>query len=139
MASQHDSLSGTRTALTFFHDAMAATDASLDAPSKIMLPCTHLYSVPERFTPCKTSGCPLESWIWLPTACRPVGPCPEGGGVEPPPSAPGAPSTGDEASSAGAVAPSESVRSGGAVSDAAAPPQPTARSADASAASAPPE
>jgi hypothetical protein len=51
VASQQASLSGILTAL-IFQAAMAWIEGSSKGPSKIVVcVCTHLYSVPERFTP----------------------------------------------------------------------------------------
>jgi hypothetical protein len=60
IASQHVSLSGTRTAFAF-HDAIAATDAESDGPSKKPHPCAQAYSVPERFTPLSRTTRPAVS------------------------------------------------------------------------------
>src|SRR5438445_11230185 len=51
MPSQQSSLSGTRTAFTPCQEAMAATEASSEGPSKGPKPWTQAYSVPERLTP----------------------------------------------------------------------------------------
>src|SRR5437773_7349840 len=47
MPSQQVSLSGTRTAFAR-QDAIAATDAESDGPSKMPHPCAQAYSAPER-------------------------------------------------------------------------------------------
>src|SRR5216683_2319999 len=71
MASQQSSFKGTRTAFAV-HDAMAATDASSDGPSKKPKPWMHAYSVPERLTPSSRTGWSFASRILLPLTCSPV-------------------------------------------------------------------
>ena len=44
-------------------------DAWSLGPSKIPLPCTHAYSVPERSTPCSTTWAPLAFSSLLPDTC----------------------------------------------------------------------
>src|SRR3977135_3438701 len=69
MPSQQSSFRGTRTVFTPCQDAMEATEASSEGPSKMPKFCTQAYSVPERLTP----------WSWI---------------VEPPPSPRGLPEAG---------------------------------------------
>src|SRR3977135_541254 len=57
MLSQQSSLSGTRTAL-MCQLAIAATEPASLGPSKMPQPWIHAYSVPERLTPSKRTGCP---------------------------------------------------------------------------------
>ena len=55
MPSQQFEFSGTRTAFAF-QPAIASIDAASEGPSKMPQPCTHAYSVPERFTPTRRTG-----------------------------------------------------------------------------------
>ncbi len=48
---------------------IAVMDAWSLGPSKIPLPWTHAYSVPERSTPCSTTVCPLALTSLLPDTC----------------------------------------------------------------------
>src|SRR5437764_11107540 len=66
MPSQQSSFRGTRTVLTPCHEAMAATEASSDQPSKMPRPCTHWYSVPDRLTPWRAIVRPAPSTSRLP-------------------------------------------------------------------------
>ena len=68
-AFQHASFSGTRTALTGPQLFIAVMDAWSFGPSKMPPPWTHLYSVPERFTPCSTTVLPLALTSLLPDTC----------------------------------------------------------------------
>src|SRR6266481_8672007 len=69
MPSQQSSFRGTRTAFTPCHDAMAATEASSEGPSKMPRPWTHWYSVPERLTPWRWIVEPATLTRWLPETC----------------------------------------------------------------------
>ena len=48
---------------------IAVIDAWSLGPSKIPQPCTHAYSVPDRSTPCSTTGVPEALTSWLPDTC----------------------------------------------------------------------
>src|SRR6266700_84025 len=48
---------------------MAVMDAWSLGPSKIPLPCTHAYSVPERSAPCSTTCWPLALTSLFPDTC----------------------------------------------------------------------
>jgi hypothetical protein len=65
MPSQQSSLRGMRTAL-IPHEAIVATEVASDGPSKIPLFWTHMYSVPDRSTPCRVMVLPAASTRWLP-------------------------------------------------------------------------
>src|SRR6516164_707437 len=67
-AFQQASFSGIRTALMprFF---IVVMDACPLGPSKMPCPCTHWYSVPERFTPCSPTCRPLALTSSLPDTC----------------------------------------------------------------------
>src|SRR4029077_1276350 len=69
MPSQQSSFRGTRTAFTPCQDAMAATEASSDGPSKMPWPWTQAYSVPERLTPWSWIVEPAPLTRWLPETC----------------------------------------------------------------------
>src|SRR6185437_5247675 len=71
MPSQHCSLSGTRTTLTF-QPLIAAIEAASCGPSKMPQPWMQAYSVPERLTPSRRTGRPVPSTNWLPAARNPV-------------------------------------------------------------------
>src|SRR5258708_33984370 len=47
-------------------DFIVLIDAWLAGPSKIPPPCTHLYSVPDRSTPCSMTRSPPALTSWLP-------------------------------------------------------------------------
>src|ERR1700716_1355943 len=66
MPSQQSSFRGTRTVFTPCQEAMAATEASSEGPSKMPRPCTHWYSGPERLTPWSWIVEPEPLTRWLP-------------------------------------------------------------------------
>src|ERR1700730_9008772 len=66
MPSQQSSLRGTRTAFPPCQEAMAATEASSEGPSKGPRPWTQAYSVPERLTPRSWIVEPAPLTRWLP-------------------------------------------------------------------------
>src|SRR5579884_3562811 len=70
MPSQQSSFRSTRTKL-MCQDAIAATEAALFGPSNSPQPWMQAYSVPERLTPCRATGCPLASRSRLPETCSP--------------------------------------------------------------------
>src|ERR1700749_3697913 len=67
-AFQHASLSGTRTALTFQLN-IAVTAAWSTSPSKMPLPWTQAYSVPDRSTPRRITCWPDAFSSLLPDTC----------------------------------------------------------------------
>src|SRR5438309_3524542 len=80
MPSQQSSFRGMRTVVTrqLF---MASIEAWSFRPSEMPCPFTHLYSVPERFTPRKATVVPtgstiLLAWTWTPGAAPAVSPDP---------------------------------------------------------------
>src|ERR1035437_9367873 len=66
MPSQQSSFRPSRTALTPDQEAIAATDAASDGPSKMPPFWTHMYSVPERLTPWRVTTLPSEFTRWFP-------------------------------------------------------------------------
>ena len=68
-AFQHASFSGTRTAFTGPQLLIAVMEAWSFGPSKMPLPWTHAYSVPDRSTPCSTTWLPFASTSLLPDTC----------------------------------------------------------------------
>src|SRR5207244_7712874 len=69
--SQQSSFTPTRTTLAC-HERMTSMEGVSAGPSKVPQPRMHAYSVPERFTPIRRTGCPSPLSSWFPDTLMPL-------------------------------------------------------------------